>query len=90
MCSRRCGTLTEVGSAYRLGPDMVMLFEAVPTDGVKPTVESLQAWYDTAVPAVGIGSRPPIRGLVAGADWDRLQQQITDAVAAGASARSKE
>ena len=64
--------------------------QAVPTGGVEPTVESLRAWYDAGAPAVGMGSRLLPKDLITGGDWDALGQQVANAVAAAAAARSKE
>ena len=63
---------------------------AVPTGGVEPTVESLKAWYDAGAPAVGMGSKLLTKDLIAGSDWDGLEQKVADTVAAVAAARSKE
>jgi 2-dehydro-3-deoxyphosphogluconate aldolase/(4S)-4-hydroxy-2-oxoglutarate aldolase len=61
---------------------------AIPTGGVEPTVQSLQAWYRAGAPAVGMGSKLLPKGLVAARDFAGLRESVDTAVSAVAEARA--
>jgi len=62
------------------GPDFVRAVRGpqpwswlMPTGGVAPTDESIGAWFDAGVVAVGMGSKLIRRDLVAEGRWDELR-----------------
>jgi len=61
---------------------------AVPTGGVKPTVDSLRPWYEAGAPAVGMGSKLLPMDLVESRGFDALAEQVAATVAAVDEARS--
>jgi 2-dehydro-3-deoxyphosphogluconate aldolase/(4S)-4-hydroxy-2-oxoglutarate aldolase len=54
----------------------------MPTGGVEPTPECLQAWFNAGVGAVGMGSQLITKEIVAKRDWKKLHDNISRAVSA--------
>lgn len=48
----------------------------MPTGGVDPTEESLQAWFSAGVSCVGIGSKLVTKDLVSREDFDGIAQKV--------------
>jgi 2-dehydro-3-deoxyphosphogluconate aldolase/(4S)-4-hydroxy-2-oxoglutarate aldolase len=51
----------------------------MPTGGVEPTRESLKAWFDAGVVAVGIGSRLISPAMLAAKDYAGIEKNVRDA-----------
>jgi 2-dehydro-3-deoxyphosphogluconate aldolase/(4S)-4-hydroxy-2-oxoglutarate aldolase len=62
---------------------------AIPTGGVEPTHESIEAWLDAGAEAVGLGSAlfPPAQ--LASGDWQAVGDRLAVAVAAVRRTRSR-
>ncbi len=56
-------------------------FKLMPTGGVSPTEESLNAWFETGVVCVGIGSKLINKDLVAAKDWTGIEANVRNALA---------
>ena len=52
----------------------------MPTGGVDATRESLAAWFEAGVAAVGAGSKLITKELVAAKDWDGLADKVRQSV----------
>ena len=52
----------------------------MPTGGVDATRESLEAWFEAGVAAVGAGSKLITKELVAAKDWDGLAAKVRQSV----------
>jgi 2-dehydro-3-deoxyphosphogluconate aldolase/(4S)-4-hydroxy-2-oxoglutarate aldolase len=52
----------------------------VPTGGVEPTEESMRAWFEAGVAAVGIGSKLVRADLVEAKAWDELSELVRAAL----------
>lgn len=48
----------------------------MPTGGVSPTKENLQAWFDAGVTCVGMGSKLISKEVLANQDFDKLEQDV--------------
>lgn len=55
--------------------------DLMPTGGVDPTEESLQAWFSAGASCVGIGSKLVTNDLVAGEDFDGIAQKVKNTIA---------
>jgi 2-dehydro-3-deoxyphosphogluconate aldolase/(4S)-4-hydroxy-2-oxoglutarate aldolase len=71
-----------------LGPEFVKSVKDVlpdtrlmPTGGVSPEKDNLEAWFDAGVCCVGMGSQLIPKALLAAGDFDGLTARIRDAVA---------
>ncbi|MBT3941551.1 MAG: bifunctional 4-hydroxy-2-oxoglutarate aldolase/2-dehydro-3-deoxy-phosphogluconate aldolase [Chloroflexi bacterium] len=53
----------------------------MPTGGVDGSRDSLKAWFDSGVPAVGMGSALVSSDIVADGAWDTLTQRCQDVLA---------
>ncbi|MCU0420170.1 MAG: bifunctional 4-hydroxy-2-oxoglutarate aldolase/2-dehydro-3-deoxy-phosphogluconate aldolase [Cyclobacteriaceae bacterium] len=53
----------------------------MPTGGVSPTRENVQAWFRAGVACVGMGSQLVTQELVAKQDWKQLAQRVRDTLA---------
>jgi 2-dehydro-3-deoxyphosphogluconate aldolase/(4S)-4-hydroxy-2-oxoglutarate aldolase len=69
------------------GPDFVKAIlgpmpwtRLMPTGGVTPDKESITAWFEAGVAAVGMGSRLIGRGLATDEDFERLTRQVAQAI----------
>ena len=61
----------------------------MPTGGVEPTAQSIDAWFKAGVAAVGIGSKLISKAAVDAGDWDSVQQTVAETLALIANARSR-
>jgi 2-dehydro-3-deoxyphosphogluconate aldolase/(4S)-4-hydroxy-2-oxoglutarate aldolase len=61
----------------------------MPTGGVEPTRESLTAWFQAGVAAVGIGSNLITRDLIAAGDYAALSARVAETLALIQAARQK-
>lgn len=52
----------------------------MPTGGVSPTEESLNAWFEAGVVCVGMGSKLVVKELVAAKDWDGIAENVRSAI----------
>jgi 2-dehydro-3-deoxyphosphogluconate aldolase/(4S)-4-hydroxy-2-oxoglutarate aldolase len=50
----------------------------MPTGGVAPTKESIEAWFKAGVACVGMGSKLVVKDLVAREDWAGLTKRVAD------------
>jgi 2-dehydro-3-deoxyphosphogluconate aldolase/(4S)-4-hydroxy-2-oxoglutarate aldolase len=78
------------------GPDFVKAILApcpwtriMPTGGVDPTAESIQAWFKAGVAAVGIGSKLITKQAIQAGDWDSISRTVAQTLALIAAARKK-
>jgi len=55
--------------------------ELMPTGGVEPTRDNLEAWFGAGVCCVGMGSKLITAALVSQGDWPALQERVAGAVA---------
>jgi 2-dehydro-3-deoxyphosphogluconate aldolase/(4S)-4-hydroxy-2-oxoglutarate aldolase len=76
------------------GPDFVKSVMApcpwtriMPTGGVEPTAESINAWFTAGVAAVGIGSKLVSAASVKSGDWENIAQRVGETRALIAAAR---
>jgi 2-dehydro-3-deoxyphosphogluconate aldolase/(4S)-4-hydroxy-2-oxoglutarate aldolase len=53
----------------------------MPTGGVSPTEESLNAWFEAGVTCVGMGSKLIVKELVAAKDWKGIEENVRQALA---------
>jgi 2-dehydro-3-deoxyphosphogluconate aldolase/(4S)-4-hydroxy-2-oxoglutarate aldolase len=53
----------------------------MPTGGVQPTRESLEAWFSAGAYCVGMGSKLMAKELIKAGDYDALEQKIKHALA---------
>jgi 2-dehydro-3-deoxyphosphogluconate aldolase/(4S)-4-hydroxy-2-oxoglutarate aldolase len=53
----------------------------MPTGGVSPTEESLNAWFEAGIVCVGMGSKLIVKELVAAKDWSGIEQNVRNALA---------
>ncbi len=53
----------------------------MPTGGVSPTRENLEAWFDAGVTCVGMGSQLISKGIIATKDYAKLEQDVKNALA---------
>lgn len=60
---------------------VVPALSLMPTGGVEPTRESLQAWFSAGVICVGMGSQLLKKILIQDQNWPVLQQNIEDTLA---------
>ena len=61
----------------------------MPTGGVEPTAQSIDAWFKAGVAAVGIGSKLISKAAVDAGDWDSIQQTVAKTLALISNARSR-
>lgn len=61
----------------------------MPTGGVEPTAQSIDAWFKAGVAAVGIGSKLISKAAVDAGDWDSIQQTVAKTLALIFNARSR-
>lgn len=61
----------------------------MPTGGVEPTAESINAWFKAGVAAVGIGSNLITKDLVAAKDYETLTARVAATLALIRAAREK-
>lgn len=59
----------------------------MPTGGVEPTAESINAWFKAGVAAVGIGSKLISQQAVNAGDWDVIRRTVAATLALIAAAR---
>ena len=52
----------------------------MPTGGVSPTVENLKGWFDAGVTCVGMGSQLISKEILANRDYQKLEQQVKQAL----------
>lgn len=52
----------------------------MPTGGVAPTKESLEAWFGAGVTCVGMGSQLISKSIIENKDFDRLKEQCINAL----------
>jgi 2-dehydro-3-deoxyphosphogluconate aldolase/(4S)-4-hydroxy-2-oxoglutarate aldolase len=53
----------------------------MPTGGVSPTLENLKGWFDAGVTCVGMGSKLISKEIIANKDYDKLEQEVKNALA---------
>jgi len=77
------------------GPDFVKAVlgplpwtRIMPTGGVAPTKESIEAWFKAGVACVGMGSKLVAKDLVARGDWAGLTRKVADCLELIKKARS--
>ncbi len=70
------------------GPDFVKAVKGpmpwtsiMPTGGVKPTKENLEAWFNAGVHCVGIGSQLFKKDLIQAGDYEKLSSDIANTIA---------
>lgn len=70
------------------GPDFIKAVKGpcpwlniMPTGGVSPSRENLQAWFDVGVTCVGMGSKLISKEIIQNQDYDLLEQKVEDIVA---------
>jgi 2-dehydro-3-deoxyphosphogluconate aldolase/(4S)-4-hydroxy-2-oxoglutarate aldolase len=56
-------------------------FKLMPTGGVSPTEESLNAWFEAGAVCVGMGSKLIVKDLVAAKDWQGIEENVRNALA---------
>jgi 2-dehydro-3-deoxyphosphogluconate aldolase/(4S)-4-hydroxy-2-oxoglutarate aldolase len=56
-------------------------YKLMPTGGVSPTEESLNAWFEAGVVCVGMGSKLIVKELVATKDWNGIEENVRNALA---------
>ena len=56
-------------------------YKLMPTGGVSPTEESLNAWFEAGVVCVGMGSKLIIKDRVAAKDWKGIEENVRNALA---------
>lgn len=56
-------------------------FKLMPTGGVSPTEESLNAWFEAGAVCVGMGSKLIVKDLVASKDWKGIEENVRNALA---------
>jgi 2-dehydro-3-deoxyphosphogluconate aldolase/(4S)-4-hydroxy-2-oxoglutarate aldolase len=61
----------------------------MPTGGVEPTRESLQAWFGAGISAAGIGSKLITKELVKNKDWDGIAKKVRETLAIIREVRQK-
>ena len=52
----------------------------MPTGGVAPTQENLEAWFNAGVTCVGMGSKMISKDIIANRDFEKLTQRVSDAL----------
>ena len=52
----------------------------MPTGGVSPTKENLEAWFNAGVTCVGIGSQLISKEIIANKDFTKLKQKVCEAL----------
>ena len=52
----------------------------MPTGGVEPTEKNLSAWFKAGVICVGMGSQLFTKEIIETKNWEKLQQQVSDAL----------
>jgi len=74
------------GGTY--GPDFVKAIKGpqpwtsiMPTGGVSPTKENLEAWFNAGVICVGMGSQLISKEIIANKDFTKLKQKVSEALA---------
>jgi 2-dehydro-3-deoxyphosphogluconate aldolase / (4S)-4-hydroxy-2-oxoglutarate aldolase len=63
--------------------------ELMPTGGVEPTRDNLEAWFRAGVCCVGMGSKLITGALVSARDWSGIRDGVASAVAMIESLRSR-
>jgi 2-dehydro-3-deoxyphosphogluconate aldolase/(4S)-4-hydroxy-2-oxoglutarate aldolase len=70
------------------GPDFIKAVKGpcpwlniMPTGGVSPSRENLQAWFDVGVTCVGMGSKLISKEIIQNQDYKLLEQKVEDIVA---------
>ncbi|WP_242135859.1 bifunctional 4-hydroxy-2-oxoglutarate aldolase/2-dehydro-3-deoxy-phosphogluconate aldolase [Aestuariivivens marinum] len=53
----------------------------MPTGGVSPTEDNLKGWFNAGVTCVGMGSQLISKTIIATKDFEKLQQDVKDALA---------
>ena len=56
-------------------------YKLMPTGGVSPTEESLNAWFEAGVVCVGMGSKLIVKELVTAKDWNGIEENVRNALA---------
>jgi 2-dehydro-3-deoxyphosphogluconate aldolase/(4S)-4-hydroxy-2-oxoglutarate aldolase len=56
-------------------------YKLMPTGGVSPTEESLNAWFEAGIVCVGMGSKLIVKDLVAAKDWSAIEKNVRNAIA---------
>ena len=56
-------------------------YKLMPTGGVSPTEESLNAWFEAGAVCVGMGSKLIVKDLVAAGDWNGIEANVRNALA---------
>lgn len=62
----------------------------MPTGGVDPTAENINAWFGAGVTAVGIGSKLITKGAIQSGDWAAISRTVAETLALIAAARRQE
>jgi len=52
----------------------------MPTGGVSPNEENLKGWFDAGVTCVGMGSQLISKEIIANKDYDKLEQDVANAL----------
>jgi 2-dehydro-3-deoxyphosphogluconate aldolase/(4S)-4-hydroxy-2-oxoglutarate aldolase len=65
-------------------------YKLMPTGGVSPTEESLNAWFAAGVVCVGMGSKLILKDLVAAGDWSGIEANVRNALAIIKAFKSKQ
>lgn len=52
----------------------------MPTGGVSPTEENLKGWFDAGVTCVGMGSQLISKAIIANKDYEKLKQDVKNAL----------
>ncbi len=55
-------------------------YKLMPTGGVSPTEESLNAWFEAGAVCVGMGSKLIVKDLVAARDWRSIEANVRNAL----------
>lgn len=54
--------------------------QLMPTGGVEPTEKNLSSWFKAGVICVGMGSQLFTKEIIENKNWEKLQQQVSDAL----------
>lgn len=55
-------------------------YKLMPTGGVSPTEESLNAWFEAGAVCVGMGSKLIVKDLVTARDWSGIETNVRSAL----------
>ena len=61
----------------------------MPTGGVSPTAESINAWIESGVVCMGMGSKLIVKDLVAKQDWAGIEENVRAALALVKAAKQR-